>query len=110
MGTLMRLGFYSGGEDAVWSCSKWLDVSPVGTVIRNGCDISSPLEAGVWFVKVVSHRTSSGTEWAQYSPKTGQHHLMAAIAIEGRDIFLPVQKMTPAQCMELREAGEQVAG
>ena len=108
--SILDLGFYSGGPDPVWSCAKWLDTAKIGTIIRNQCTIRCKLDRGIWFVKMASPFTSTGTEWRLYDPATGKveqgWHVEQGPIIEARDIFLPVQVMTPEQVAKAL-AGEQ---
>lgn len=103
---MLHLGLYSGDGDTVWTCAKWLELCRLGTVIRNVCAIGDPLTHGVWFIKVGTPFTETGSEWLHYDPKTGQRSRSPndGVPIHSRDIFLPVQVMTPKQVIEAAEA------
>lgn len=76
----------------LWSCSKFLDFCPVGTVVRNGCDHRAPAGEGTHLIKVLIDPTL-GAEWVPYNPRTQSWRKpdQPWISIRGRDIYLPVQ-------------------
>lgn len=75
----------------VISVAKFVDLLPVGTVIRNGCDSRAPAGEGVHLKKMATQMHHSGTEWVGYYPKTGAINASGCWPIQAGDLYLPIQ-------------------
>lgn len=78
----------------IWSAAKWLELCPVGTIIRNGCDHRAPAGEGTHLIKVdLGRGTDPGnTEWLPCNP-SGSWRVPDDpwYPLRARDVFLPVQ-------------------
>lgn len=87
---------HTGNIGSIWSCAKWLELCPIGTVVRNGCDVRAPMGAGVHLRKVQLHRGQDpgGTEWVPCSAQDPHKWRVPDepwFPLRSKDVFLPVQ-------------------
>lgn len=91
----MQLGISTFHDQLIWSAAKWLELCPVGTVVRNGCDSGAPKGAGIHLQKVQLHRGTDpgGTEWVPCHPRTYKWLVPDEpwFPLRSKDVFLPVQ-------------------
>jgi hypothetical protein len=84
----------------LWSSSRFLELCPVGTVVRNGVDHRAVAGAGAHFVKVRIRQhnktyrglDTGGTEWVPCTAE-GRWYVPEEpwCQIQSKDMFLPVQ-------------------
>jgi hypothetical protein len=85
----------------LWSSAKWLELAPVGTVVRNSVDHLAPPGAGTYYIKVRIHNKSHGTyrgldpggaEWVPCRPDgTWRIPDDPWYPLRSKDMYLPVQ-------------------
>jgi len=87
----MMLGIGSDSGGPVWTAAKWLEVAPIGTVVRNGCTTTEPHPSGVYMKKIHSVRASQGYEWAWCNHDGSHESTLPDYEIRSTDLYLPVQ-------------------
>lgn len=69
----------------LWACAKWLELCPVGTVVRNGCDHRAHPGEGTHLIKV------SDSYWVPCNPRSYKQYDLDVGHVRAVDIWLPVQ-------------------
>lgn len=75
----------------LWSTARALELCPVGTVVRNGCDHRAPAGSGR-YLKKIRNRYDGQVEWLPCDVQGNWYPREAHwISITSSDVHLPVQ-------------------